>query len=231
MVRAYTPADIIQSVPGSAAAQQTINPALTNPAGSGHCGVLLICATSVVNPPEQWHTAASVGAGGLVTQSGVLCRADLPENDQSWALSFGGVGNWLWIVEEWDNVSFAPLVATTPWANVSGSVESLDSGSTGTWDAPYVVGVAVCGVIGGPSATSGWSPITWSNGFVETNVETLGAGQDSGGLRLHVARRYGTLNETGPWSTTVTWTDGVQTAKTQMLSIAVFRAENYAGDI
>lgn len=231
MPRAFTSADVVQANPGSAAAQITVNPALTNPAVEGRCGLLMMAAGGPINPPELWHTAAGAGAPGT-KQVGVFCRAHLADQEQSWQLSHIATGtNWVWLIEEWKNVSYAALadLGSGSAAGVGG-VASLSSGNTGTFDDPYVVGIAVAAIING-SGTSPWSAVNWSNSFVETDVVNVGDGTAAGDIQLRVARRYGTFNETGPWETTATWTGGAQTNKTQYVALAVFRAENYAGDI
>jgi hypothetical protein len=75
-----------------------------------------------------------------------------------------------------------------------------------------------------------WPTTSWSDSFTETEVLTRGDGSATNDLQLHIARRYGTEGETGPWTTTATFT-GTMTNKSVFACLAVFRAENYVGDI
>jgi hypothetical protein len=228
MARAFTAADVVQSNPGTEIAVATATPALLNPSGDGTGGIVIVGATTQVNPSENWHYAAQTGVvtyGSSVVA--VLSRADLPAGEQTWPLASAGTPSWCWIAEEWTNLSYEP-VETSAGSGVGAAPASLSSGSTGAFTAEYVVGVAALLVFGGGTGSTAWSAVTWSNSFVETDVVQIGDGLPggSGDIQLRVARRYGTQNETGPWDTTVTFTDGAQTGKTCYLCLAVLRAED-----
>jgi hypothetical protein len=233
MVRAFTAADVIQHDTGSVGGMTdpTTIVSLPNPASGGNSGLIVMGAQTFLAPPEQWHTAAGAGATDTSVQMGVMIRPDLPANDQSWvfATNTGAVANWLWVAEEWANISYAPLHGSArTHTQVGGS--SISTGTTPAFTAPYVVGIAAVFMQGGTNAAA-WSPVTWSNGFTETDVVQVGTGQASGDFQLRVARRYGTLDETGPWETTCTFTDGADPGKVFYACLAVFRAEHHEGEI
>lgn len=230
MTRAFTSADVVQSNSGQVF---QIDPgvALSNPAGEGNCGLVVVAAGTEIISPEQWHVAASSGAASNSIQVGVMCRPDLPPADQTWA--FANIGaqntNWVWLAEEWTNVSFAPMQGSAQTTTVTAPA-SISSGTTASFDAPYVVGIAATFVQSNAATAFGWPTVAFSNGFTETNSLQMGDGTGGFDLRLWVARRYGTLNDTGPWSTTTTFT-GDMTSKVAGACLAVFRAENYAGEV
>lgn len=225
MARAFTSADVLQQNTGAQAATATPTPALSNPATGGNSGVLIAGATTQLNPPEQFHYGAQTGIatyGGTLVA--VLIRPDLNDGEQSWTLTPpSGTPNWCWIAEEWTNLAPTGEEASAGSGLLSAPA-TAPTGSTAAFDAEYVVGVAALLVFGGGSIA--FSTVSWSNSFVETDVVTIGTGLTAADTQLRVARRYGTQNDTGPWSTTATFTGGTQTGKTAYACLAVLRAED-----
>jgi hypothetical protein len=246
MPRAFTSADILQSVPDTAAV--VVDPGVDLPfqVGAGRGGIIVMGGATILDKPSQWHYAVSAGTNDpKPAQLAIMCRADLPGGEQSWPFSafLGASTNWAWVVEEWANLSFAPLVTAARTPNTSGTFQgaSISTGTTGTWDAgTYVVGIAAVLLLNGNNQGSVWpSSVSWSNGFVETDVLSIGNNSDWGAagsgpnwndLQLRVARRYGTAGETGPWETTASFT-GAMTNKNEFAALAIFRAESHVGDI
>lgn len=236
MPRAFTPDDVVQSVPDTGTNVPSVDPTLAATT-EGHGGVLILAALSPLTAPENWHFAAQAGTAtygdSLVA---VMVRPDLPAGETTWPFTSKAGTNiaWAWIIEEWTNLSFAPVLGESD-SGMLVSPSTAATGATGGWDAAeYVVGIAALAVVGSAGATSGWSAVTWSDGFVEDAASPLsvgnGQGSVGGDIRLHVARRYGTAGETGGWSTTATFTNGAQTNKTAYACLAVFRAEHYDTD-
>lgn len=223
MARAFTPQDVVQSVTGSAGTTADPGVALSNPATAGHGGVAVIVANTVVQPPEHWDMTSYSGTQS--PQLTVMCRADLPDQDQSWPFTAigGGLANWAWLVEEWTNLSYAPVVAAAN-AAVAAAPSSISTGSTGTWEGGYAVGIAAVALTR-PSGSGAWPSVSWSGGFTETDVVAFGTGAAVGDVQLRVARYYGTFGETGPWSTTATFT-GTMTGFNAYACLTAFRAED-----
>jgi hypothetical protein len=225
-VRAFTSADIVQHADGADAF--TINPtlALTNPSTDGSGGIIILAAQSPLTPPDQWHAAAQAGIGGALLS--IMCRADLPAGETTWPFTtLAGSANWAWVVEEWTNLSYSPI-ETSASTGLSTSVTNPAAISTGTTDVfstEYVVGVAAI-LLNAGAGSSAWSAVTWSNGFTETDVVSLGTGTTNGDMQMRVARLYGTSGDAGSWETTCTFTGGTQTGKTGHGALAVFRAED-----
>lgn len=227
MPRAFTPDDVVQAPSAQLAATATPNVAFTSPAAEGHAGIIVMGAQSLINPPEQWDPTVTAGTGGPTLA--IMCRSDLPDQDQAWTFSpTGGTPRWTWLAEEWANVSFAATAATS--ASTSGQLApaSISTGTSGTTSAPYVACIAAVQILS--TGGSAWPSVSWSNGFAETDVLSVGTGSVNGDIMLRVARYYGTLNETGGWETTATFT-GSMTSKTCHAAIAVFRAENFDSDL
>lgn len=232
MPRAFTSADVVQHNEGATTALIDPGVGLTSPAVGGNGGVLAIFVAQVLAPPAQWHMVASGTAAPGTPLLGIMCRADLPEGDQSWAFqAVSGTGTgWAWVAEEWTNLSYAPLLGGTETVGLL-SATFRSTGTTGTWDAPYAVGIAACGMLSGTgSAVWPTTPPTWSNGFVETDVVSAGTGATNGDVMIRVARRYGDLGDTGGWETTCTF-GAAQTGRTVYACMAAFRAESLLGDI
>jgi hypothetical protein len=233
MVRAFTAADVLQHDDDPASAL-VADPgiALPNPTTAGNGGIIVMGVTFGTNPPEQWHRVAGAGSSMDFPNVAIMCRADLPGGEQTWPFSVigGSTAYWIWMAEEWDNLSFAPLAATPAQTTGAANPASVTTGDTGTWDAPYVVGLGAVLMINGTTGGTVWPTTELSGGFDEVQVLTRGDGSTANDVQLHIARRYGTLNETGPWSLTATFT-GSQTFKSVYACLAIFRAENHAGDI
>jgi hypothetical protein len=236
MVRAFTPADVIQHTTGSPGFVTDPGVALPNPAVEGNSGVIMMQVNNMIDPPEQWHLVAQAGAVTTAPQSGVLCRACLSAGDQSWTFvtTGGGSTTWVWVAEEWANLSYAPLLSPATRTIGVAAPTSLTSGASDSWDAgEYALGIAVIGLTTVAGGAQTWPTVTWSGGFTETDTVTRGDGTVAGDIKMHVARRYGTAGETGPWTAGATLTGawaGVS-GKTGYCSLAVFRAGKYAGDI
>jgi hypothetical protein len=232
MPRQFTSADVVQHNSEATGATAVTDPGvgLSNPAIEGNGGFAVVFAANILSAAEQWHMVAQ--SPDPNPSLGIFCRADLPPSDQSWVFSaFNITTYWTWLAEEWTNLSYAPLLAYSSTA-ASVTPASKSTGTTGTWDAPYALGIAAVG-IWNSAATGGstwptWS--AWSNGFTETDVLSHGTGTAQGDLELHVARCYGALNDTGGWESTVTFT-GSMTGKNVYGCLAVFRAESLLGDI
>lgn len=232
MGRAFTSGDVVQTSGGATTGVAVANPstALPNPASEGNGGFIVVCAQSIIDPPEQWHRVAASGAPVTQPQLGIMCRADLPAGDQSWffQVAAGFTTYWTWLTEEWTNLSNAPLLAASS-ATAAQGVSSISTGSTGSWDAPYAVGIAAVGLIVGNTEGLAWPTVSWSNGFTETDVFTRGTGTTMSDMQLRVARQYGTLGDTGSWETTATFTGSMGT-KNVYACLAAFRAESYPGE-
>lgn len=235
MARSFGDFDVVHS--NAAALGPVADPGVALLAGDttteGNAGIIVIGAITQLAPPEQWHTAASSGAAVGSAQLAVLCRPDIPAGESSWTfeVSGGSASWWAWIVEEWTNVSFAVQLASAQTLTVV-TPASISSGTTDTFDALYAMAIAAVFVTGGGTGAGAWSPVTWSNGFTETGVQTFGTGSASTqDLQMRVARKYLAAGETGPVETTCTFTDGTQTGKTAWACVAVLRAENLLGDI
>lgn len=231
MSRAFTSADILHqdsnTIPGGATDPGI---AFTTPATAGNSGIIVVGAGTQVNPPEQWHYAGQAGAAAYgATQIAVLSRPDLLTGETSWALpTLAGTPKWAWIAEEWTNISYAPQQGSSGSGQLSAPA-SAATGSTGAFTAEYVAGIAALLVYGGVNAAV-WSAVTWDNGFTETDVLSCGTGTGGGDIQVRVARRYGTRNDAGPWSTTATFTGGTQTGKLGYICLAVLAAERYVGE-
>lgn len=241
MARAFTAADAAQSVPGTAAAVSTPGATLAETV-AGRGGVIVIGAGTGLDAPEQWHRVAKGGQSAAFPQCTILCRANLLGGETSWAFaSAGGTTNWAWVAEEWTNLSYAPL-AVPGVDNTPGGFQpaSVTLGPTDTWTGiPYVMAVAAIAILHGTAGGGTWPTVTWSDGFTETDVLSVGnnstngpagSGPNSNDMQLRVARRYGTLDEAGGWQTTATFSGQAMTNKSVYGALAVFRAENYVGE-
>lgn len=236
MSRAFTSADVVQSAPGSGTATTTVTPTLSA-TQDGNGGVIIMGALATIGSPENWHFAgwgASVAYNSRLVA--VMSRADLPAGETAWpfVVSDGTtLASWVWLAEEWTNLSYAPLASQSVGTGLTGSPSSLTAGPSDSFTADYVVGIAALMVGGSVGATSTFSTVTWSSGWTETDVVTVGTGQNpvTADIQLRVARRYGTLAETGPWSVTATFDGGTQTGKTSGLCMAVLRAESWDSDL
>lgn len=231
MVRAFTAADIVQSVPGTAAGTDAPSPALNIQTVGGRAGIIIVGTPISIDPHANWHFAAWGGADPSLRSLAVMCRTDIPDGEISWTFgTAGGPSNWCWVAEEWANLSYAPVVGW--WNDTAGAPNpaTYTLGPTNDWGTvPYVVAVAALLLINGTTGGTVWPSVSWSDGFVTTDTQSIGTGTTSNDVRLLIARRYGTLNEAGPWSTTATLT-GAMTNKTVYGAHAVFRAENYVGE-
>lgn len=226
MSRNFIAEDVVQSASAQLAATATPGVALTSPAVEGNAGIIVMGPQSLINAPEQWDMLATAGTGGVTLA--IMCRACLPDGDQAWTFTpTGGTPRWTWLAEEWTNVSYAPIAAVP--ASTSGLIAptSASTGTTGTTDVPYVACIAAVQILA--TGGSAWPTVAWSNGFVETDVLSVGTGAVNGDVMLRVARYYGGLNETGGWETTATFT-GSMTSKTVHACIVALRAQSYEGE-
>lgn len=232
MPRAFTAADVIQSNSGvSSVAVTDPGVALSSPAVEGRSGLIVMGAQTVIAAPQQWDIVAGSGAAAGSPQLGVMVRAGLPDGDQSWAFqALGGTSTyWSWLAEEWTNISYAPLLGTANTSTIKDPASATYTiGPTGSWSAPYAVGIAalfmLVAIQSGDTPTL-WPSVSWSDGFTETDVLTRGDGTTSSDMQLRVARRYGTLDDAGAWSTTATF-DALTNSKNCYGVLAVLRAED-----
>lgn len=187
----------------------------------GNAGIIVLGAQTLINPPAEWDMVVSAGTGGPTLA--IMCRAYIPGGESSWPFTpISGGPNWTWLAEEWANVSSVP--EETSASNTGASAPaSYSTGTTGTFTSQFVAGVATVQILA--TGGSAWPSVSWSNGFVETDVVSVGDGTVNGHLQLRVARLYGAENETGPWETTATFT-GSMTSKTVNGCLAVFRAQD-----
>lgn len=239
MVRAFTSADFGKQGSGITTGAGVTDPgvALASPATEGLGGLIVLGAQNPIDAPEQWDMIAESGAAAGSPQLGVMVRPCLPAGDQSWTfVAVGGFGTlWAWIAEEVANLSYAPILgAASPMLVKDPAGGTYTIGSTGAWSAPYAVGIAALLMINShdvtePAPTVWPTSVGWSNSFTETDVFTRGDGTVDTDMQLRVARRYGTLDDAGSWSTVVTL--GTTSGKNCYGAMGVFRAEYQAGDI
>jgi hypothetical protein len=216
-VRPFSDADLIQANTGTATLASSATATVAAGTAEGNTGIICMFAQSVIAAPAQWDITASVSFGIL----SILCRGDLPGGESSWPFNAAaGSPNWAWTAGEWANAAGAPLESSAPGA-FAAAPASLSAGSTGTFAAQYVMGVAAFGVAGGGAA--GWPSVSYDNGFTETDSVQVGTGTAAGDLLLKVARLHGADSDPGPWSCTATFT-GSMTSKTAYAALAVFRA-------
>jgi hypothetical protein len=222
-MRAFTTADVVQSNPGTVTLTSPISVTVPNPTVEGNAGLVVMAAQTLISPPDEWHPAATAGVGGVSVA--VMLRADLPSaGESSWSFAASaGSPSWCWLAEEWTNISSVP-VQSSAGADGVGADTSLGTGNTSSpFDTQFLMGLAALQI--SSSGGSAWPTVAWSNGFVETDVVSIGVGSANGDLQLRVARYYGTDSEAGPWSTTATFT-GSMTSKTPHICLAVLRAED-----
>lgn len=239
MARAFTAADIIQSDDGLAVDTATPGVALPAGAGEGRTGLAVIGAGTLLDPPEQWHKVAACGQTAGNDQLGIMVRSDLPANEQAWDFTAngGGLATWQWLAQEWANIARgAPLAVLGTEQTSSLGPASYAIGPTDAADsALYVAEVAALLLLSTALSSTVWPDVSWSDGLVEVLTRTQGTGVwngTSGDLRLHVARRFSTSPEAGPWETTATFTgSGSSAGKLVFGALAVLRAENFTGDI
>jgi hypothetical protein len=233
VARAFTSADVLQHNDGSNPAQ-IADPGVSLPSGTteGNGGVIVIAALATLDPPEQWSTAARASTSDSAAPIlAIMSRPDIPANETGW--TFAGAGGsstfWTWLAEEWTNLCSTPVWATAH-TNQALSPASTSTGTTGSPDPAFYVAIAAVYLIGAATATTGWpSSVSWSNGFTETDVLTIGTGQTSTSFQLRVARKYETDPSSGPWETTATY-NATQANKSSYACLAVFRAESYPGE-
>jgi hypothetical protein len=235
MPRAFTDTDLVQFDGGTTTIDATSVPvSLPNGVQDGSSGIIVVGSPNPWEPPTQWHPIVKSGSGSETSPSLVImCRANLAVGETDWSFDLTSPVNAMvcWTVEEWKNISYCPLVAKGINWDPATPVASLALTATQAGlDPGYTLGIAALFVKGSPSAGA-WSAVTWSNGFTEQYVQTMGPGSDATSSQLRVARRYGAASETGSWATTATFTGGVQTGKVFYGGLAILRAENHEGDI
>jgi hypothetical protein len=220
-MRAFSGDDLVQANTGTASLVSSTNATVGAGTAEGNTGIICMLAQTVIASPAQWDIVSSVSFGILA----IMCRGDLPDGESSWPFSAAaGSPNWTWTAGEWANAAPAPLESSAPGA-FGAAPASLSAGSTGTFDAQYVMGIAAFGIAS--SGGSAWPSVAYSGGFTETDSVQVGTGTAAGNLLLKVARLYGTDSDTGPWSCTATFT-GSMTSKTAYAALAVFRAQETA---
>lgn len=245
MARAFTAADVTQHDSGTAGPVEIPGVAFSRAGGAveGRGGLIVMASQTAVLPPYQWDAVVSAGISAGVPNLVIMARPCLPAGDASWEFRAGNspvsegsppgssdLAYWAWIAEEWTNLSYAPLLGSAKTDNLTAGLSSISTGTTGAWSAPYAAGIAAAALIGSASSTAWPTSASWSNGFTETDVISLGAGSAATDVQLRVARKYGTLNDAGSWSATCTFT-GSMTGIIPFAVLAVFRAEAQLGDI
>jgi hypothetical protein len=221
-VRPFSGADLVQANTGTAALASSVS--VTVPAGTaeGSAGIIAMFAQTPIAHPSQWDTVASAQAGILT----IMCRGDVPAGESSWPFTpVGGSPNWAWTVGEWANTAAAPAESSAAANGVPGDT-SVSTGSSGTFSAQFVMGVAAFGIVNA-GVNAVWPAVSYGSSFIETDSVQVGTGTASGDIHLSVARRYGTDSETGPWSCTATFT-GDMTGKTPYAALVIFRAQETA---
>jgi len=219
-MRAYSDADLVQSNTGTLNGATTINVTVPSGTTASDAGLIVMYAAAVTAIPDNWDPVISAPSGGLLA---IYLRADLPAGETSWTFTAGG-GATLWTAGEWANVASVPVQGTSGAALGSGP---LSTGSTGSFGAEFVMGVAAFALVNGNVSASGWPTVSYDNSFVETDSLQVGDGTGIGDALLKVTRRYGTDGDAGPWSCTATFT-GSMTNKTPYAVLAVVGAEETA---
>jgi hypothetical protein len=231
MARAFTSADIVQHADG--ADTLVTSPSLALPSGSaeGSGGLIVMGALNAIASPENWDMPAGAGASAVSGfQVAIMCRADLPAGETTWPFVVvgGGSSYFVWLAEEWSNLAYAPVGADAN-TNLVTNPASISTGTTGSAEPAFYVAVAAVFMTGGASSGVWPSSVTWSNGFTETDVVSIGSGAGVQSFQLRVARKYETDVSTGTWETTANF-GATQTNKTAYACLAVFRAESYPGE-
>lgn len=233
MPRSFADSDIVAGSANSGTVVLSASPitvSLGGPTTEHNAGIIVMACQTVIAPPEQWDNIAPGGFSAPASpQAGVLIRSDIPAGESSWTFSpVSGGPSWVWLAQEWTNVSFTPIAAS-PASNTGAlAATAVSTGSTGAFDSLYVLGIAYEQI----SSTGGstWPTAAWSNGFVETDVVSVGTGSGTSDLQLRVARRYGTPADSGPWETTATFTGSMASKTVSAAGMAIIRAENFVGE-
>src|SRR5215208_694786 len=122
MARAFTPADVVQANNGTSTGLTDPGIALGNAISPGGSGVMMLLAGEAIATPAQWDVPAESGFLAGNPQLAIACRACVLDGEQSWPMAFnsGSTGPWIWFVEEWANLSYAPILSVVSGAPVSG---------------------------------------------------------------------------------------------------------------
>jgi hypothetical protein len=223
-MRGFSGDDLAQANTGTAAVVTSTSVTVPNGTAEGNAGIICLLAQAIIAAPSQWDLVANPSPGFGIA---IMCRSDLPAGETSWPFSTAaGACNWAWTAGEWSNTAPAPLESLAP-GGFSSAPASQSTGSTGTFSAQYVMGVAAFGIIAGSAGGPAWPSVAFSGGFTLTDTVQVGDGTGAADLYLAVARQYGADSDTGPWSCTATFT-GSMTGKTAYAELAVFRAEETA---
>jgi len=198
-------------------AAASFTPALPNPT-SGGTTLMVWVAMSVGNvtvpvadPP--WVTDA-VASSRLC----VLRRPDQPAGETSWPMTAATASRWAWRAEEWAGWSFItqPDAVASNVAidiGVQANNVAVAPATPPTADVADFAGLAVFHVSGG---TGIWPLRTYSAGWNEVDVQTIGDGTGGGpDLQFMVAETYPGV--TGLIDCTMTWdtsNGGTYTEKT-----------------
>jgi hypothetical protein len=215
MARAFTDADLLQSPAGGTSAGATgVTVTLPSGATEGSCGVIFLHTEAPADPPSEWDNRFSEASG----RTAVMFRPHLMANESSWMFDWhAAAATWAWKAQEWANVAWkGPAgVAIAPAGGLAPT--SVATGDTGTWAEEYVIGLLVVSLYNPTGGSATWPTASFSNSFTETDMVSVGSGTGAGNIGLWAARRYGTQNETGPWSCTASFTG----ATNGMLAAAV----------
>lgn len=204
MARAFTDADLIQSPPAATSVADNITAALPNPTVEGNCGLIILKTSTVIGPPLEWDSLYEDGAGRLA----VMYRADVVGGESSWAFTFdAGALEWVWKVEEWANIAWkGPEGIAKTNSGTPGSASIATGNTDRAFTAEYVVGFLAVGLFKIVADTVTFPAMSsFSDSFVQADELASGDGTTVGDCKLWVARRYGTQNDTGPWSCTATF--------------------------
>lgn len=242
MVRAFTPADVTHHNEATVLATESPAVGFTRGAVEGRGGIVVLGAQSTLNAPFQWDPAVFSGFGAGANMLLIMSRPWLLDAEQTWTFKASGTAiaesdtgvtaNWCWIAEEWDNLALVGPHASASNPDATYGKMACSTGTTAALTADYVVGIAAVMVQASDIGSAGFATsASWSNSFTETDVLTIGAGTSSQHIQLRVARRYGTLGETGPWETTCTFAGSTMANMASFGALAVFEAARLVGDI
>jgi hypothetical protein len=224
VARAFTDADLIQSNAGVSASSASITVTLPSGTTEGNTVLVLLRGFTFLALGDIWDISV---AESTIPALQILTRADVPAGESSWTINLSNVGNsiWAWRVEEWANIGFVPLVSTSTGSDLAPTATTLSTGNTGAFTGePFVMAVALFSMYKGSADGQPWPSVTGvTNGFTITDTIDNGDGTTATGVRLVVARYYGTAAQDGPLETTATFSGTLTNVNTQAV-LAVFRA-------
>lgn len=207
MARAFAAGDLAQPAnSNSASATPSVALTLGSPTTDGNLVVAYIKSTTDL-------FSASDAAFDMIakdhqsTGTRIFARvATAGETSWTFTTDVGGNPNWAWWVEEWSNAEVPVGLVATGGLTQPSPGTTLTTGTTTAAPAtyPYVLAVACWSLsIGGTTGTFPTETAV-SNGFAYAGSVAFGTGSAPLDQTLYVARYFGTLNETGPWESTIT---------------------------